>query len=182
MQEEADAVGHAARAQQRGQRHQVIVVDPDLVVGADFAGDELGETLVDLQITLQVRAIEGHQVGASVQQRPQRAIGVFRIEIVEFAARQIPGQIADAAELARLRRRRIGNLSAPAQPAAAALLQQREHGLGKAAGLRRTGQHHAIGYDDQASAIHRGFALRRVQRTLVGIVDRHIHPPSSCRN
>ena len=38
-------------AQQRRQQHQVVVVDPDQVVGFRFCGDYIGEDLVDALVS-----------------------------------------------------------------------------------------------------------------------------------
>ncbi len=97
MQEEADTIAHAAFAQHRRQRDQVIVVDPYRVARADQRHQLFGEQAVDAQIAGQMLAVVIDQVRSIVQQRPQRAVGEAVIEFVVIAAREIHGGVLDRA-------------------------------------------------------------------------------------
>jgi hypothetical protein len=99
MQEEADPVLHPQLAQLTGQRDQVIVVHPDQVVLADQRAKRLGEPLVHPLIALAVGAVVGGQVGAIVQQRPERLVGVAVVIFVEIVLGEVDRGHGDAVDL-----------------------------------------------------------------------------------
>ena len=84
VQEEADAVAHAERAQRLAEGDQVIVVHPDQVVGPQQRLQRLGEAAVDRDVAVVVLAMEVQQAEPEMQQRPQRAVGEVQVERAVF--------------------------------------------------------------------------------------------------
>ena len=89
VQEEADPVLHAQLAQLPGQRDQVVVVHPDQVVGLDQRRQRLGEPPVHPLVALAIGPVVGGQVGAVVEQRPQRLVGVAVVVFVEVGLLEV---------------------------------------------------------------------------------------------
>ena len=70
MQEEAERILVTARAQFPGERDQVIIVNPDQVVGLEELGELVGEQSVHPEVARKVRPTELRQIHAIVQDRP----------------------------------------------------------------------------------------------------------------
>ncbi len=66
-----------------GDVHQVIIVDPDEIVGLGTAGDGIRVTFVNLFVSLPVRRLEIAEVLQIVKQRPDHLVG---IAVVKFVA------------------------------------------------------------------------------------------------
>ena len=75
MQEKTDPVAAAPPAQRVGQREQVIVVDPDHVVGRQRLAQAIGQDLVDPAVGGPGLAVEFGQLDPIVEQRPEHAVG-----------------------------------------------------------------------------------------------------------
>ncbi len=135
VEEEADPVLEAARAQPLAQRDQVVIVDPDDVVGLDQRGDRLGETLVDPLVALAGLALVFGQVDAVVEQRPQRRIGIAVVILLDVLRLEVDRRDGDAvvlliSDLAG----EFGHLFArPAEPDALLLAQRGAERPGKPA-------------------------------------------------
>ena len=63
MQEEADRRAHPGAAQDRRQRHQVIIMHPDHVGGAQLRQQGRADALIHRAVHLGAAAVEAHQVG-----------------------------------------------------------------------------------------------------------------------
>ncbi|KAG1090440.1 hypothetical protein G6F40_013130 [Rhizopus arrhizus] len=146
VQEEADAAADAAFAQQRTERDQVVVVDPDDVVLAQQRGELVGEQRVDLVVGLAGATVVVDQVQAEVQQRPQRAVGEAVVVTVNFALAQVQGDELDVAVLLRVQRATAlaHALAAPSEPPAAACLPLGQQADRQAASAVLAGHRHAV--------------------------------------
>ena len=155
VQEIADAVPVAARAQRLGERDQVIVVHPDEVVGPQQLVELVGEMLVDAHVAGEIAAREFGLIEAIVQDRPQHPVGeavvVFPVVVGAEAGHHVVDIVVmDRRGLGRLALAR--DLAAPAEPDALPVTQRRLDGhleaAGPAAGLA-VRHRHAIGdYDE----------------------------------
>ena len=154
MQEEADAVGETALAKLLRDRDQVIVVDPDEVVGLEDLRQLGGEMLVHPEIAGQVAAIELGQVDAIMQHRPQHAVG----EAVVIFLVVLLGEIGHherallALDRARPDLARGHDLAAPAEPDALHFIHRRRERDFEAAGAlagARPRKRHPVRNEDQ---------------------------------
>ncbi|MCY1533345.1 hypothetical protein D9M68_686670 [compost metagenome] len=159
VQEEADALLAAHGAQLGGQRHQVVVVDPDDVVVLQQRHQLAREQLVHAPVAADEAGIEMRQVQAVVEHRPEHVVAVAQVvAVVVFAAQVERGQRHLAGlllvHLAFARGPAFDDLPAPAEPQAAALLQALAQGHGQAAGggLARVG--HAVRNNDETTHMH----------------------------
>jgi hypothetical protein len=75
MKEEADAVGMAATAQRVRDRDQVIVMDPDEVVGLDDLFELVGEKIVHPHVSGEITPRELGEIEPKMQDRPQHSVG-----------------------------------------------------------------------------------------------------------
>jgi hypothetical protein len=155
MEEEADPVAKPVLAQLHAQWDQMIIVDPDEVVGLDQRRHRAGEALVDPLIAAAEAAVIFGIVDPIVEQRPQGAVGVAVIIFVDILLLEVdrrggdalvPLQVDMAGEL-------VGLVARPAEPQAAIFPQgrrqrHRQPALG-AAGAARLGRRHPVGDDDQ---------------------------------
>ena len=132
VQEETDPRAHPFLAQQRGERHQVVVLDPDEVVVADHRGEHACERAVDPLVAPVGVAAVVDEVQPVVQQRPQRTVGEAVVVGVVLSAGEVDGDVLDPA-LGHLRRRAGGvdHLAGPAEPDAAVLGEGGLHRRGK---------------------------------------------------
>ena len=153
MQEKADPRLDSQFSQFAAERNQVVVVDPDRVVAAQLRREKFGEAAVDGAVSVQVFAPEVEQVGAHVQQWPERAVGealvVGRIlALVEVGQRVVDLTDAFDGDLTGV----LGDdATAPAEPEATVLGQRRIERRSEPAGARLARLGDAIGNDDQST-------------------------------
>ncbi|MNS92022.1 hypothetical protein D3C72_1261390 [compost metagenome] len=159
VQEEADALLAAHGAQLGGQRHQVVVVDPDDVVVLQQRHQLAREQLVHAAVAADEAGIEMRQVQAVVEHRPEHVVAVAQVVAVVVVATQVERGERHLAglllvQLAFARGAALDDLPAPAEPQAAALLQALAQGHGQAAGggLARVG--HAVRNNDETTHMH----------------------------
>ena len=95
VQEEADALPHAAPAQFLGERDQVEVVHPHQVAGAEQPRERLREPGVDPSVGLELAALEAHQVDAEMHQRPQAVVAEAVVVVLEILLRQVERRQGD---------------------------------------------------------------------------------------
>src|SRR4029077_3633847 len=74
MEEEADPVLVAKLAQRLGERYQVIVMNPDQIVGLDQLMQLPGEGVVDPQVSAEIAMSEFGALELIMQDRPQHAV------------------------------------------------------------------------------------------------------------
>ena len=104
MDEEADLVVVAALAQRLGERHQMIVMHPDDIVGLQQLLEFVGEEFVDAEITAEIAAREFGEVKPVMQDRPQHAVGEAVVEFLVVVLAQIDGGVSDVVVLGDLGR------------------------------------------------------------------------------
>ena len=121
MEEEADPVLEPPLTQIAAQRDQVIVVDPDQIVGFDQRLDRLREAIINTSIAGVEIALKLGQVDAIVEERPQRPVGVTVIIFVDILLFQVDGRGGDAAALLEvdMAGEFLGGLPRSAEPDAA---------------------------------------------------------------
>ena len=71
----ADGIGHAQSAKLGGQRHQVIIMDPDKIVRPEQLRQRMGEGAVDPLVACVISPREFRQADPVMHDRPQGAIG-----------------------------------------------------------------------------------------------------------
>ena len=89
VQEEADWVVNTLPTQRRAERYQMIVVNPQDVVGLKGRGETLGEHLVDPTVGRPSLPTVLCKVHTIVEDRPEHAIGEFEIITLVVGALQI---------------------------------------------------------------------------------------------
>ncbi|MNU89778.1 hypothetical protein D3C71_796280 [compost metagenome] len=153
VQEEADPAADATLAQQRGQRDQVVIVDPDDVVFAQQRGQLFGEQRVDPAVGFAGGAVVVHQVQAEVQQRPQGAVGEAVVVAVDVALVEVHGHIADVVLHLLVEGAAVvaDRFATPAEPDPATLLECGQQAHGQTAGARFAGHRDPVGHHDQAA-------------------------------
>jgi len=176
VQEKADALRAAQRAQLGRQRDQVVVVHPDHVIGLEQRQQLAREHLVHAPVALDVAGVEVGQVQAVVEDRPEHAVGIADVEGVVILPGQVHRHQLDRSGLVRVQRRAFGGrafdqLAAPAEPEAAAVVQDlaQRHRQAAGRGLARIG--HAVGDDDEAA--HGARVLRSPCPTAATGAPRH---------
>ncbi len=97
--EESDLVDVAAIAQRFGERHQMIVVHPDYIVGTQQLLEILGEEFVDAEITAEIAPREFGEIEPVMQNRPQHAVGEAVVEFLVVILAQIDGGVGDVVVL-----------------------------------------------------------------------------------
>ena len=136
--EEPDLVVMPAIAQRLGERHEMIVVDPDDVVGPQQLFKMTGEILVDAYIAAEVATCEFGEIEPIMQNWPQHTV---RKTVVEFLV-VVLGQINSGVSDIVLRRDLDGlrhifrNATAPAKPQSSVTLERRADRDFKSAGSR----------------------------------------------
>ncbi len=123
VQEEADAVAHAKLAAGFGEGDQVVVVDPDDVVGPEQRHELLGQHGVDPPVAVVFLAAVAGQVDAVVKDRPQRGVGEAAVILVVVTLVQRQRDIGDVADFLGVDGRGRADLAAPAEPDASGLAQ-----------------------------------------------------------
>ena len=160
VQEEADALAAADRAQLGRQRDQVVVVDPDLVVGLQQRRQLAREQLVHAPVDVQVLAgVEVRRVQPVVEHRPQHAVAVAQVVAVMILPAQVHRGQRDIAGLllvqfalaGRAALRGLHHLAAPAEPEPARHLQRLAQRDGQAAGRRVARIGDAVRYRHQST-------------------------------
>ena len=136
MKEEADAVGMAAAAQRVRDRDQVIVMNPDEVVGFDDLFELGREMIVHPHISGEIAPCELREVQPEMQDRPQHPVGEAVVVFLVVVLGQIGDHVGDVlvADRVRLDIRARHGLAAPAEPDAAVALQSRAQSDFEAAG------------------------------------------------
>ena len=154
VQEEAHPPFPARGAQLGAHQQEVVVVHPDDVVGTGELREQPGEAAVDRLVGGELGLVEVREVGAVVEHRPERAVGVAEVVAVVLGLREVGerevdvvlGEQPDPAGLA------LEHLARPAEPDAAAALGQRVGERHRqAAGARGAGRGDAVRGDDQSS-------------------------------
>ena len=153
VEEEADRIDAAARAEFARQRHQVIVVHPDDVVVLDDRVELFGEQAVDAHVAALVGARIFLQVDPVVQDRPQHPVGEAVVVFLIVGLGEIDHGVFDPAAFEAARRRlAVADVAAPAEPDADAIAQRGLDGDRQPARevLARVGHGDSIRDDDQA--------------------------------
>ena len=96
MQEKTDPVRVPALAQRRGEGDQVIVVDPNNVVGPKQPVQRALEVVIDAEITAQIAAREFGEVEPTMQDRSQHAVGEAVIKFLVVVAAKSDRDVRDA--------------------------------------------------------------------------------------
>ena len=99
VEEKADRVAMAARAQLASQQHQMIVVHPDDVVLVEQRAQSIGEHAVDAHVAAGVGARVFLQVDPVVKDRPQHAVGEAVVIFLDVVFRQIDQDVGDLVDL-----------------------------------------------------------------------------------
>ena len=118
VQEEAHPPFPARGAQLGAHQQEVVVVHPDDVVGAGELRQQPGEAAVDRLVGGELGLVEMREVGAVVEHRPERAVGVAEVVAVVLGLREVGerevdvvlGEEPDPAGLA------LEHLARPAEP------------------------------------------------------------------
>ncbi len=160
VQEETDAVLEPARAQPLAQWDEMVIVDPDGIVGLDQRRNLVGKAFVDALVALARLAFVLREVEAVMEQRPQRRIGIAVVIFVDIALRQIDRRGGHAVIGLRVDMPgapAFAFLPRPAEPQPLAIAERRMQRAGKAA-LRarcaaRLGHCNAVGDDDESGLI-----------------------------
>jgi hypothetical protein len=120
VEEEPDARIREPFAQQGGEEHQLIVVDPDRVARRVGACHRIGEHLVHFAIGVPTDGVYGHAIDEVVQQRPEHAVREAVVEAVDLLLRQEhreDGALLQAPrQFIALRRRTVRDVARPANP------------------------------------------------------------------
>ena len=150
MQEETDLVVQPASLKRLRQGYQMIVMDPDDIVGLQQLGQFVGELFVDPQIAGQIAARKLRQIDAVVKDRPKNPVGETVVILVEVFRSQIKNGVAVLALLDGVGTRRIIDLAAPSQPHTGMLFQRRFEHHFQTTGLNPSlGNRDAVGnYED----------------------------------
>src|SRR5688572_24891825 len=125
VQKESNRYSDAELAQSRAQRNQVIVVNPDEIVGPQ-QGQKLARKLsVDVLVCIALLRTKAELAGHVVKYRPQGAIRETVVVALEFLATKLHRDVGDAiAHLnIRLSRLTISQLAVPSEPHPAAVSQ-----------------------------------------------------------
>ena len=112
VQEVADPVLVAARAQRLGERDQVIVVHPDEIVGAQHLVELVGEMLVDAHVAGEIAARELGLIEAIVQDRPEHPVGEAVVVFLVVVGAEAGDDVVD---IVVMDRRGLGRLVARAR-------------------------------------------------------------------
>ena len=136
VQKKAHPVADAEPTQFLAERNQMVIMDPDDVVGPQHAGQLSGKVRVDAPIAGVIPALEVDEIDAVVKKRPERGVGeaVVILLVVAFAEihagaghppalGQVHGLVGDGDDLA-----------APAEPDAPGAPERGKHGDGQTAG------------------------------------------------
>ena len=123
MQEEADTVLDAERAQSFGERDQMIIMHPDEIVRLQQFGERLGVSPVDGKVAGEILAVEFEQSRLEMQQRPEHRIGEADIKLPVVVLRKIDCRKIELAGFENFSGGCSfgGNLAAPAEPKRALL-------------------------------------------------------------
>ena len=151
VQEEADRLACALRAQLLRQRNEVIVVHPDQITGCEQRREPRGKQCVGLLVGgvfLVFVAKAGEEV---VKERPERAVGEAAVVTLVERLRQRNGGVAQrvAAGDLRLPGLLAAGLAIPAEPESAARAHGGEHADREPSRRRGFRERHAIGDVDQ---------------------------------
>ena len=171
MQEQADGILDAGLAQLAGQRDQVIVVGPDDVVSLQHRAQLAREQRIDPLIGVTEAPLVVEEVEHVMAQRPQTAVGIAVVIILEFGLIDIDRGVAHlaASDHGRIRGFAAAGLAAPSEPHAALFAQSGEQPYRQAAsGLASAGIGDAVRYGDQAAqnAVSQG-SLRRSAALMI---------------
>ena len=91
-----DPVRVPALAQRRGEGDQVIVVDPNNVVGPKQPVQRAFEVVIDAEITAQIAAREFGEVEPTMQDRSQHAVGEAVVKLLVVVAAKSDRHVRDA--------------------------------------------------------------------------------------
>ena len=119
----------------------MVVVRPDQIVGPDQGSEEPGERTVHPEVARHVLAGELGQIEPVVAERPERAVGVARVVLVDILLGQIGDRIGDLAVVSNLEPLDLAlttGLSRPAEPETASFLERRIERNRQATGTRRS--------------------------------------------
>ncbi len=124
MQEEPGRPLDPGAAEAVAHQQEMVVVHPDLILGAGLVGDQIGDALVDMRIDVEGAGIEMRQIEAAVEHRPGDAIGEVDVEAIIFVAGQVgedefdPLVLQPGGALGRF----VDQIAGPADPDAAATI------------------------------------------------------------
>ena len=152
VQKEADPVPDAEPPQLLAEGNQVVIVNPDDVVGPQHAGQLAGEIRVDAPIAGVGPAVEVDEIDAVMEERPERGVGEAVVVLLVVAFAEVHGGAAEPSALGHAHGLvgSGGDLAAPAEPDAPGAPQSGEHGDGQTArgGLALVDRRHAVRNDD----------------------------------
>jgi hypothetical protein len=130
--EEADARSGHGLAQHFGQQHQLIIMNPDEVVGFEVFEHHIAKAAVGIDVSLPVFGLEIEQRRKLMKERPERLVRVAFIEAVRDLFGDVHGEIAFALGPAPQRLFAplivgVGRIARPAHPDALRAFDDRPH-------------------------------------------------------
>ena len=154
MEEETDLGVHATRAQPRPKRDEMIVLDPDEVVGLQHRRKHLSKPVIDSPVAVDAFLSKEGEIEPIMVNRPQSGVGEAKVILAVIAFRERRRRERQGVEL-RARRvdfRIVGDdLAIPPKPERASLTQGVENTNPETPlGLTALGVRNAIRYDNEA--------------------------------
>src|ERR1700683_1957430 len=125
MKEETDPIDVAAASQRVRDRNQVVVVDPDHVIGYDYLFELGGKMIIVPHVSGEIPPRKLGEVKPEMQDRPQHPVGETVIILVVILLREI-GDHIDHIFVDDSMHRNVplrNNLAAPAEPHASVTLE-----------------------------------------------------------
>ena len=124
-------IGHAhpELPQSRAERNQVIVVNPDQIVGTQQRQEIACKLSVDVLVCVALLRTKSELAGHVVEYRPERAIREAVVVELEFLAAKLARDVRDAIAHVDIRLGWLasGELAVPPEPDAAAAPESGEH-------------------------------------------------------
>jgi hypothetical protein len=157
VQKEADAGIRQPLAQQPRQQHELIVVNPNGVVGPIFVRHGISKRLVDLPACVPPGRIHRNAIDQIVKQRPQDPIGEAAVVPVDLVPRKRDGHDCVVAELAlevrTLMGRELRQVARPSNPQPVRVLVMRSQAVCETSAGRRQADVIVLQARDQRQAI-----------------------------
>ncbi len=127
MEEEADGRRNAHFAQRRGQRHKMIVMHPDEIIGLQQGLQPGRKALVHMTVAAFELPVEDCKIKPVVQDWPERPVGIAGIETIVISLVHVDLHKLDRLCFLLLKRAEcalFGDLAAPAEPKSAGACQR----------------------------------------------------------
>jgi hypothetical protein len=136
MKEKADPVGVAAAAQRVRDRDEMIVVDPDQVIGLDDLFELGREMFVHAHISAEIPTREVGEIKPEMQDRPQDPIGEAVVVFLVVVLGEVGDHISNffVRDRVQFDVRGRHDIAAPAEPHSPVTLQRRAQGDFEATG------------------------------------------------